>query len=408
MSRYSEDFLRSVLTAFEACGENQSEYARQKGIPRGTAQSQVNAAKARLGCTPTAEPEPEPAEIDPDTETELRALRVELSSLKKDSLTQEYIRRKIVKLADMPAPTPRWVLEPSGGPGDSPGVPTLFASDWHWAEVVDPTQIGGVNRYDVQLGHDRARRLISSTADLLMNHIANPNYPGIVFALGGDMVTGNIHEELVATNEIDIMPTVLDLFGVLKWCIATLADQFGRVFVPCVSGNHGRDTHKIRMKGRNFTSFDWLIYQFLEKHFESDRRVTFFTPNGSDALYRVFNHTYLLTHGDQFRGGDGMIGALGPIIRGDHRKRGRQAQIGQAYDTMLLGHWHQYIHLGRLIVNGSLKGYDEYAYQNNFGFEQPKQALWLTHPKYGITFSVPVNVGEETAMPKTDWVSWAA
>lgn len=30
--------------------------------------------------------------------------------------------------------------------------------------------------------------------------------------------------------------------------------------------------------------------------------------------------SYLLTHGDQFRGGDGVIGALGPIIRGDHKK----------------------------------------------------------------------------------------
>jgi hypothetical protein len=62
------------------------------------------------------------------------------------------------------------------------------------------------------------------------------------------------------------------LIGVLLWCINTLADAFGRVFVPCVTGNHGRNTHKIRAKGRNFTSVDWLIYQMLEMQFAGDAR----------------------------------------------------------------------------------------------------------------------------------------
>ena len=100
-----------------------------------------------------------------------------------------------------------------------------------------------------------------------------------------------------------------------------------------------------------------------------------------------------------------MIGALGPIIRGDHRKRSRNGQIDLSYDVMICGHWHQYMHLTRLIVNGSLKGYDEYAYTNNFGFEQPQQALWLTHPKHGITFRMPVYVDRDRAAPKTAWVS---
>jgi hypothetical protein len=116
----------------------------------------------------------------------------------------------------------------------------------------------------------------------------------------------------------------------------------------------------------------------------------------------------LLSHGDQFRGGDGMIGALGPIIRGDHKKRSRNAQIDLEYDTLILGHWHQYIHMRRLIVNGSLKGYDEYAYGNNYPFEPPTQALWMTHPKYGITYRAPVYVDRLREPPKTAWVSVAA
>ncbi|MBA2590982.1 MAG: hypothetical protein M3495_19925 [Pseudomonadota bacterium] len=75
----------------------------------------------------------------------------------------------------------------------------------------------------------------------------------------------------------------------------------------------------------------------------------FAIPDGPDCLYRVYNHRYLLTHGHQFRGGDGMIGALGPIIRGDHKKRSRNGQIDMGYDTLVIGHWHQLIELNRLI-----------------------------------------------------------
>ena len=320
------------------------------------------------------------------------------------SMDPRKIRAAIFQLAEKTPEPPAWLVT-AKPPKKGPGVPTLFASDWHWGEVVQPSQIGGVNEYSIKIAHERAKRLINNAMDLLDNHMVNPNYPGIVFALGGDMVSGNIHEELAKTNELEIMPTVLDVAGVLVWCIKTLADRYGRVFVPCVTGNHGRDTYKIQMKNRNNTSFDWLIYCICEKFLAGDKRVSFHIPDGSDAYYRVYDHRFLLTHGDQFRGGDGVIGALGPIIRGDHRKRSRNSQINMEYDTMLLGHWHQYIHMQRIIINGSSKGYDEYAYNNNFPFERPRQALFINHPDHGITFAMPVNVDAKIVKKHLDWVS---
>jgi hypothetical protein len=60
----------------------------------------------------------------------------------------------------------------------------------------------------------------------------------------------------------------------------------------------------------------------------------------------------------------------------------------------------------RLRGNGSLKGYDEYAADNNFGFELASQNFWITHPDHGITFDAPVLA---QARPKgqrtTNWVS---
>jgi hypothetical protein len=201
------------------------------------------------------------------------------------------------------------------------------------------------------------------------------------------------------------IPTVLDLLENLIAAIEYLADVFGHVFLPCVTGNHGRNTKKIRAKDRHHTSFDWMLYKLLAGRFAKDPRITFHVPDGPDAAFRVYNTRYNLTHGDQFRGGDGMIGALGPIMRGDHKKRSRNGQIDLNYDVAMMGHWHQYMHLTRLLVNGSLKGYDEYANSSNFGFETPQQSLHLTHPRHGVTFRMPVYCDPMRPMPKTDWVS---
>lgn len=284
---------------------------------------------------------------------------------------------------------PAWTLKAAKASG-SPGVPTLFLSDFHWWERVNKAEMNGVNEYDENIAVRRLRYTVETAVRLLTILSPVVDYPGIVVPLGGDMVTGWIHEELVATNAGPTIPAVLDLFENLAAALKLLADTFGNVLVPCVSGNHGRDTKKTWAKLRNKTSFDWLLYQILARHFAGDKRFTFYVPAGSDALYRVFNTRYLLTHGDQFKSGDSIIGPIGPIFRGRQKKLARNQAVNQDFDVMILGHWHQYIHTQTLIVNGSLKGYDEYAAQGNFGFEPAQQALWITHPDHGITYRMPV------------------
>lgn len=348
----------------------------------------------------------ENAESRPITlEDQLRAARSHIKELEARALNDAVVKDAIFKLANANVSPPDWLTKPSKTVSDFAGVPTLFASDWHFGEVVRPAEIGGVNEYNIQIANERARTFITVAIELLRKHIHGGKYPGCIFILGGDMLSGDIHEELSETNEMPTMPALIELVGVLSWCIRTLADEFGAVFVPCVTGNHGRTSRKPRAKRRNHTNFDWLLYQMLAKVFEADKRVSFLIPEGPDAYYKVFGTRYLLTHGDQFRGGDGMIGALGPVARGDKKKRARNVQTDKSFDVMLLGHWHQYLHTGRFIVNGTLKGYDEYADANNFDVEPAQQALWITHPQHGITFRMPVYVQRNSVESKTEWVS---
>jgi hypothetical protein len=386
--------LQEALDAVAKYGSMEGA-ARALGIAPSTFKNRVVRAKqAGVAAAAAADPLKRIAQLEKD----LKAATKEQADTR---AMKHLIGTAAMKLDELSPPA--WVLEPKQI--KCPGVPTLQLSDFHWGERVFAKQVNNVNEFTVSIARDRLRFAVETAIALCRILDRDMRYPGIVVPLGGDMVSGAIHEELRASNEIPTMPTVLDLVDNLVPAIKTLADTFGAVFLPCVSGNHGRDTMKIYAKGRNHTSFDWLMYQFLARALAHDKRITFYIPEGSDAYYRIYGTKYALTHGDQFRGGDGMIGALGPILRGDHKKRSRNAQIEQDYDTLVMGHWHQRIMLNRVIVNSCLKGYDEYAFTNNFPFEAPSQNLWITHPQHGITFNMPVYVDPDTKIKATEWVS---
>jgi hypothetical protein len=393
------ELLQQAVAALEQHGSSYKA-AQALGLPRSTIATRLAEARAR-GIAAKSLPSDHPEAL----KAQVRQLTQDLKSAAVESADAATIKAIIGTLKHQveELEPPKWVITPKSA--NAPGVPTLFLSDFHWGEVVHPSQINGVNQYNLATARKRLRYTVATAVHLCRILDPKMNFPGIVVPLGGDMISGNIHDELMATNELNTMPTVLDLYGELLASISNLADAFGNVFLPCVGGNHGRDTRKTWAKDRNHTSFDWLTYRFLAKYFENDKRITFYVPDGPDANYRVYGYRYLLTHGDQFRGGDGMIGALGPIIRGDHKKRSRNSQIDMEYDTMICGHWHQMMMLTRLIVNGSLKGYDEYAYAGNFPFELPTQGLWITHPDHGITYRMHVYAESGGKGKSADWVS---
>lgn len=336
-----------------------------------------------------------------DLERENKALTSRL-------LVDDRVKREILGIADTPTRSPGWLLTPQKGAPSAPGVPCLQIGDEHWGEVVEPSQVNGVNEYSLEIARARLKQVAENTLDILFRHTVTPKYPGLVVTMAGDGTTGDIHEELSATNEEEVMPCVLDLRDHRVAFFDLLLKEFPSLFVVCVTGNHGRNTLRVRAKGRAHTSFDWLGYQLLARHYEREKRIQFLIPDGPDALFRIYHHRYNLTHGDQFRGGDGMVGALGPIIRGDHKKRTRNQQIDRGYDTLLMGHWHQSLFLRRVIASPSLKGYDEYASAGNFPYEPPGASLWLTHPEHGPTASYPVFAEKRKKRPEAEWVTWRA
>lgn len=283
---------------------------------------------------------------------------------------------------------PKW-LSPAK-PKSSAATLLLMLSDTHFDEVVKPEEVEGLNAYNREIAVMRLEAWAKNSVNVARNYLAGVTFDGVVLMLGGDIFSGDIHEELADTNEDTMLGSLLFWSEQLAASIDLLAGEFGKVHVPCVVGNHGRMTRKPRMKLRAKTNFDWLLGKMLEKHFTGDKRVTFQVGEGTDALIPIYGHHHLLSHGDQVSGGGGIGGIYPPIMRMRARKAQRYLTTNQNFSTLWIGHWHQYLPSPHLVVNGSLKGYDEYAFINNFQHEPPQQALAVVTPKHNITFHAPV------------------
>lgn len=379
--------LQETMRALAATGGNVVHAAAALGIPRGTLEHRKREAERRGFALPVAQPQ-QPDKIS--DAVEIASLRRQLREAQSGSTLETWAKSVIFKANEkaLTAEPAKWLNDKTKTPSPA-GIPTLLLSDLHWGEVVRASEVGHVNSYDLRTAQQRFQSVIDKTVVLLRDHVIG-DYPGIVVCLGGDMISGSIHDELVETNAGTVMEQTLNMFEHLQTGIRRLADEFGKVHLPCVTGNHGRSNKKWQAKQRARLSYEWLMYQFLERAFSGDERVTFQIPDGPDTDYDLLGTRYRLTHGDSFKAGDSIIGPIGPVTRGA-LKRGRMADaMGSPFDVMLLGHWHTLTWGANFIINGSLKGFDEFAMSLSITPEPPTQALWLTNEKHGRTIQLPV------------------
>lgn len=324
---------------------------------------------------------------------ELRQAKDENKSLREEIAANN-------ELFDVMKQVPQRAVKPLkvvGGKGKKHKVAaSAFLSDTHFDEVVNLAESGGINEYNREIAVRRLRTFAEKTILVAQDLMSGFDVVHLDLPFGGDMVSGNIHEELARTNQAEIMDTVDFWSEQLAQIVVTLAKEFPTVFIPCVVGNHGRNTKKPRHKGRIRDNFDWLIYRNVLKNVQLSgvKNARFDISDSTDALWETMGHKYLLTHGDQASGGSGWGGIYSAILRLYEKKLKAYASRGLSFDTLLMGHWHQFIDGGAFIVNGSSKGYDEFAHNLNFRAEPPQQAFWLTDPTHGKIFSGPLFVDD--------------
>lgn len=290
------------------------------------------------------------------------------------------------------AVTPDWITQDPPSNGVHHATAVLMLSDLHLDETVNIDEMNGINEYNRAIAERRLHRVVEGVVKLLQRYVAGVELDGLVLAILGDIITGVIHDELARTNEAPPSASVVYWVPILAAAIKYLRDELGiPIHVPCVDGNHDRFYGKPHHKQRAITSLAWIIYNWLADHLEGEEGITFSLTQANDQIVPVYDTRLLLSHGDQFRSQGGVGGLYPSLLKWLLRMHQQYSDTSQDFDYALIGHWHQTLSGQDYFVNGSLKGYDEYAKHLGFSFERPQQSMFLVTPERGIVQKLPVH-----------------
>ena len=198
----AKSILIDALNAVIRNKGNKAAASRDLGIPRTTLLERIEQAQLQ-GIKPTmVPPDAEAALIEQQYshDAEMRDMKRQVDVLAKENLSHQKLKNSLIKAENHTIKPPKWISKNTPAKG-APGVPTIFLSDFHWGEVVDKQAVNGINEYDREIALRRFKNVIHTTIDLCTNHMVNPKYPGIICALGGDMISGDIHDELAENND---------------------------------------------------------------------------------------------------------------------------------------------------------------------------------------------------------------
>jgi hypothetical protein len=344
--------------------------------------------------------------IEPTPEVERREARDaaywqrQARALKRELADAEHVAAELAGVRGQAFTIPEWSIATTGGRRGKSAV-GMLVSDVHGGEVIKAEETLGINAYDLDICAARLRRYFEATVTIAPRWASDTDCVGAYLGLGGDLISGDIHEELVRTNALTAHEQVHFLVEQIGAGIKMAIEAFGAVHVASVPGNHGRTTHKPTAKLYSQLSYDTLIASILAGQFRNRKRVTFQFGAAPDQVTPIFGRSVFLTHGDKLGtgGGQGFAGPLLPIVRGTKKVAAQQASVGRHADLILHGHFHHSANPGAVLSNGSVPGYSEYAGAIRAAVEPPQQWLFLMHSKWGLRERMPI-VLEDPAVPE--------
>jgi hypothetical protein len=120
------------------------------------------------------------------------------------------------------------------------------------------------------------------------------------------------------------------------------------------------------------------MYHHLADEFRKEPRVQFEITASAHQYVNVYDRVVHFHHGDdvKYQGGIGGIGI--PLL-----KAVPMWDLVKRADLHCIGHHHQLLDYGRVVVNGSLIGYGAYSQRIRAAFEPPQQMMLYIDSKRG-------------------------
>ncbi|RJR27673.1 hypothetical protein C4561_01850 [candidate division WWE3 bacterium] len=258
----------------------------------------------------------------------------------------------------------------------------MLISDIHFGEVVRKREILGLNSYDMDIAAQRLKWYVTRVVDIAKNKLRGYTFDKVVVASLGDVVSGNIHDELREEVEGNIVEWTVGAAHLMGQALTELSKYFKEVEFVGVVGNHGRVFQKPRYKSR-YVNWDYMTYQLLEGLLEKNKRIKFILPKSFWHVHNINGHNFLLLHGDNIKSYYGI-----PFY-GIQRTVTQLTELLFAEDVrmdyVLLGHFHTSNTLsrmkGKVFLNGSMKGADEFSLGRLFTGTRASQLLIGVHPE---------------------------
>lgn len=391
----SDEEKLALYDALVESGQTASKVAQEVGVNEDTAY-RARKELMRLGLEFVKKEE---RQDTPEERHDSAFWRSKANRLQKDLDGLHKILREIGTLDGLTIRAPNWFAGTGGG---RRGRATLCIhnSDRHRGEVIAADEINGWNTFNHETHDRRVKRLMDAACEIGRRWGEDVEIDGVLYTMGGDEISGDIHDELVMTNEVTSLEEVQGAAEIHAAGIRQLANEYGRVHVMAVPGNHGRLTKKSTAKKYGALSFDIMIAKLVAKELRDDERVSFQIASGADVWTTIYHRPVLLTHGDKIGtgGGQGFIGPAAPIFRGVTKIRAQYATMGLHDLLVLLGHFHTSIGGPSFFANGSVPGISEYGFGIRGAVDVPKQWMFLLHEKWGVRERMDVKL-EEPPMP---------
>ena len=266
---------------------------------------------------------------------------------------------------------------------ESPVSCVLLLSDWHIGCVIDGDEIEGFNDFSHKIAQRRVTSLVEKVLAWVTLHRAVYKVDEISIILVGDLISGDIHDELKVTNEFPVPVQIVNAAVLVSEAIAACAPHFKSVKVEfLVPDNHSRLTKKPQFKQSGLNSYNYLVGWIAQQRVSKLRNVHFNLMTSIKQVVHVQKMRYLLLHGNGIKGWSGF-----PYY-GIDRQASREAiarmkkPVGTHFDKIVLGHFHAPLWHPKWVIGGSLSGTDEL--DHSCGREaEPCQVAWFVHAKHG-------------------------
>ena len=381
------------LARYVEAGKNITEMSKQTGVTRTTLSEWKtrHAIKEDEGSNATA-----------TLLLENQRLRKHAAASASGDLASERVIERIE--AAVASQRPSWeateVVVPAGGKTAQELV--LMYSDLHAAEVVTLEATRGINEYNWTVMEERMAKIQLA----VLSHAQHFGFPisKLHIHMLGDMLSGDIHEELAITNDRPLAEAVVDLaYAHTPW-ILRFAEEFP-VRIAGVPGNHPRPRPKTSFKEQH-NNADWLFYKMLEALLKGHPNIEFDLGRGGYSVQMICDRwRTLLMHGDGIR--TTMPGVpWGGVIRRITTLEAQFNAARQPLDYVEMGHFHTSNSLdgihAKTFTNGSVKGADEYGLAQFGSGRDAEQKLLAFHPKRGYTGEFPLNL-QDTRPGSEGW-----